>query len=412
MANFTAFTPGPVSYLWDFGDGNLLSTTSSNISHQYTSFGNFIPKVILTDPTGCLIPVTGAAAINVIGANAKFGWDKTLFCDSGYVHFTDSTISNDLIINYNWNFGDGSTSNLQIPTHQYTSPGIYSISLDVLTQSGCRDTAIATQVIKVVQSPLISITGDSTVCLNGSMVHNGVFLRTDTSIVNWQWNFPNGNQSISQNPSAQTYTTAGNFIVTSIATNSSGCSDTITKNIVVYPLPVITISGTITMIAGYPVQIPATYSSNVVSWAWTPSVTLNCSTCPQPEASPKFNTTYTVNVTDSNGCRNSASVDIIVICKNANVFVPNTFSPNGDGSNDVFYPRGHGINRVKSLRIYNRWGEMVFDKNDFPINDPSSGWDGTYKGRKPVADVYVYQVEIYCDNGDIIHFDGNISLIL
>jgi len=102
---------------------------------------------------------------------------------------------------------------------------------------------------------------------------------------------------------------------------------------------------------------------------------------------------------------------VLVICMNANVFVPNTFSPNSDGNNDVFYIRGKGLERVKSLRVFNRWGEIVFEKKDFPVNDPSSGWDGKFKGNRPQADVYIYQVEVFCENGDIIRFDGNLALI-
>jgi gliding motility-associated-like protein len=67
---------------------------------------------------------------------------------------------------------------------------------------------------------------------------------------------------------------------------------------------------------------------------------------------------------------------------------------------------------VKSLRIFDRWGEVVFEQNNFPVNDPLYGWNGTYKGKKPQAGVYVYQVEVYCDNGDIIKLDGNVALIL
>ena len=93
------------------------------------------------------------------------------------------------------------------------------------------------------------------------------------------------------------------------------------------------------------------------------------------------------------------------------MFVPNTFSPNGDGSNDVFYVRGKGLDRVKSIRIFNRWGEVVFEQQQFPVNDPAYGWNGKYKGNKPVADVYVYQVEVFCDNSQIIRFEGNVALI-
>jgi gliding motility-associated-like protein len=102
---------------------------------------------------------------------------------------------------------------------------------------------------------------------------------------------------------------------------------------------------------------------------------------------------------------------LIVICRDANVFIPNTFSPNGDGHNDVFFVRGRGLDRVKSLRVFDRWGEVVFEKQNFPVNDASVGWDGRYKGADPKPDVYVYQVEVFCTNGDIIRFDGNVALI-
>jgi gliding motility-associated-like protein len=200
--------------------------------------------------------------------------------------------------------------------------------------------------------------------------------------------------------------------VTSIAVNSTGCSDTTTKTIYVNPLPVVNMPGQMTVQNGFPVTIPATYSPNTINWSWSPLPGLSCTNCPTPDAGPKFNTTYIVTFTDDNGCTNAGSIEIIVICKNGNLFIPNTFSPNGDGSNDRFYPRGKGLERVRSLRIFNRWGEVVFEKREFPVNDPLSGWDGTFKGKKPQADVYVYQVEVFCENGDIIRINGNIALIL
>jgi gliding motility-associated-like protein len=178
------------------------------------------------------------------------------------------------------------------------------------------------------------------------------------------------------------------------------------------PLPSVSMPGQMTIQNGFPVTIPATYSPGVFSWSWTPATGLNCPTCATPDANPKFNTTYSVMFTDNNGCSNSGSVEVIVVCMNMNLFIPNTFSPNGDGSNDIFYPRGKGLDRVKMLRIFNRWGEVVFEKKDFPVNDPSQGWNGTFKGRKPIADVYVYQAEVFCENGELIKINGNIALIL
>jgi len=406
-------TAGQISsYFWDFGDGNTQTTTTPNVNYIYTtSFGNFLPKVIMQDPSGCLIPLQGLDTVYVAGANTKFGIDKKLFCDFGTVNFTDSTTFNDPVISYNWNFGDGGTSASQNPTHQYTAPGIYTVRLAIQTQLGCRDTLTKPSLVKVVQRPLIDIGGDSVVCINSSLLHSGIFLQTDTSVVTWQWNFPNGNNSNLQNPLAQLYTTAGTFTITTIATNSTGCKDTMRQNVYVNPLPVVNMPGQMTVQNGFPVTIPATYSPNTVSWIWSPSSGLSCTNCPTPAAGPKFDTHYQVYFTDANGCNNIGNIMVTVICKNANLFIPNTFSPNGDGSNDIFYPRGKGLERVILLRIFNRWGEVVFERRNFPVNDPASGWNGTFKGKKPQADVYVYQAEVYCDNGDVIKLNGNIALI-
>jgi gliding motility-associated-like protein len=267
--------------------------------------------------------------------------------------------------------------------------------------------------LKVVQSPLISISSDSIICANDHISYLGILERTDTSVIKWSWNFPNGNSSSLQNPPRQQYLTAGNFNLSVYAVNSSGCADSINQSLLVNPLPTATLPSTLTMQSGFPITIPATYSSNVVAYSWLPdNNTLSCVDCPEPiTTNTKFSTKYSVSFVDSNGCKNTESVQVIVICKNANVFVPNTFSPNGDGSNDIFYVRGKGLDRVKSLRIFNRWGEIVFEQKDFPVNDPSVGWNGKYKNNRPQADVYVYQVEVFCENSEIIRFEGNVALI-
>jgi len=403
---------GPMRYTWDFGDGVLLTNTIDTLTHVYDFFGDFVPKIIMTDPSGCVIPVTGKDTIRIIGTTAKFGLDNRFFCDSGFVRFTDSTTFNDSLVSYTWDFGDGQGSNEVNPGHQYTAPGFYTVSLSVVTENNCVDTFTLDNVIKIVESPLVAIGGDTVICVDDFMRHLGTFLRPDTSVVQWSWQFPNGNGSNQQNPALQQYGTAGVFELTTVATNSSGCTDTARRNILVNPLPVITMPSMITKETGIPLTIPATYSPNTATYNWTPGETLSCTDCPQPETTTKFNTIYTVQVVDSNGCRNAKPIQVVVVCPAAHVFLPNTFSPNGDGSNDQFYVRGRGLERVKSLRIFNRWGEVVFEQGHFAVNDPAYGWNGRYKNGHPVPDVYVYQVEVFCENGQIIKFEGNVALIL
>ena len=152
-------------------------------------------------------------------------------------------------------------------------------------------------------------------------------------------------------------------------------------------------------------------SSDVTGVVWSPSSGIIARNYPGITVKPVESIEYTVEVKNNGGCRARDKISIYVLCDNTNVFVPNTFSPNGDGANDIFYPRGSGVFAVRSIRIFNRWGEVVFEKANFNANDASSGWDGTFKGKKLSPDVFVYALEVVCSNNQTLVFKGNIALI-
>jgi len=126
---------------------------------------------------------------------------------------------------------------------------------------------------------------------------------------------------------------------------------------------------------------------------------------------PKFATNYAVTVIDTNNCKSSDDIRIVTICNEKNYFIPNTFSPNGDGVNDRFYPRGTFLHNIQSMTIFNRWGEMIFQKKNFPANNMTDGWDGTHKGKPGNADTYIYIIEIVCENAVVVPLKGNVTLI-
>lgn len=409
---FNSVVNGPATFIWDFGDGQTLVSSSSSLSHTYNQFGNFIPKIILQDPnTGCLTPIIGSDTLRVIGATAKFGMDKTFLCNGDQVNFTDSSTFNDPIINYYWNFGDGSTSSSQNPTHLFSGKGFYNILLAVQTAQGCVDTLRRDSVLKIVAGPSVRMDGDTSACMYAPLQFFGSLAVPDTSVISWNWDFGNGVRSSLQNPPTQTYNAAGNYVATLKATNSSGCRDSVSRTIRIRSLPTVSLPADTTVIAGTSLTIPAVYSGNMVNYLWSPSTFLNCATCAQPVATPETNTRYTVVFSDSNNCRNSGTILVKALCQSSNLFVPNTFSPNEDGSNDVFYPRGIGIDRVRYLRVFNRWGEVVFERYNMPVNSALQGWNGTWKGKKANADVYIYQLEAYCQSGELITVTGNVTLI-
>ncbi len=408
--SFQVSTPGPVTYFWDFSDGSTIAGTDSNLVYTYLLPGNFLPKVILEDQTGCLIPVAGTDTIRVTRSLVNFGAGDTLFCNSGLVNFTDSTTGTGIIGGYLWSFGDGGTSVLQNPQHLYTAPGWYSVQLVVNTTNGCSDTLLKNRYIKIATTPVIGIAGDSAACVPASFLLSGILLQADTSRLQWNWDFANGNTAAVQNPGTQSYTTPGTYQARLIATNSSNCADTAYKNLTVYALPLVDAGPDRTVNIGFPV-ILSTTGSPVTNYLWSPPTGLTCTNCATPTAAPRNTTTYKVRVTDANGCVNTDEVTLIVTCNGANVFIPNTFSPNNDGNNDVFYPRGTGLFQVQRMSIFNRWGEMVFQRTNFMPNDNSAGWNGRVNGKPAISDVYTYVIEIVCNNSEVLPFKGNISLI-
>ena len=144
------------------------------------------------------------------------------------------------------------------------------------------------------------------------------------------------------------------------------------------------------------------------TYAWTPSGTLDNAFSRTPVASPAGITTYTVVVTDDSGC--TASADVLVrlattICEAPYIFVPNTFTPNGDGLNDILLVRGPFVDELLFI-IYDRWGNEVFRSTD-----RNEGWDGTFQGQALGNDVFGYYLEARCFDGELFNLKGNVTLL-
>jgi gliding motility-associated-like protein len=410
--NFTVTPPYSTKFQLFFGDGNADSSQQTTVSHYYSLPNNYSPFVKLEDSVGCKIVKGGLGSVNILGAVPLFGADKKKFCDSGLVYLTDySQDGNDNIVTRTWDFGDG-TPPVVLPKdaqHNYTKPGLFIPTLSVTTVSGCSQSF--TDTVRVLATPDPIINSAAGVCNDSSLSFHGSLRVPPDTATTWKWDFGGGKTSDLQDVAVH-FADTGIHHITVQATNSLGCKGDTTKDIIVYPLPAITVSGdTTTVSGGVGITIPLTYSPNTVSYSWTPEADLSCTDCPNPFANPKFTTTYNVKVRDDKGCTSTRNLTLVVTCNNKNFFIPNTFSPNNDGANDRFYPRGTGLNLIQALRVFNRWGELVFEKRNFPANDASSGWDGTYRGKAAATDTYIYMIDIICDNANVITYKGNITLI-
>ena len=156
------------------------------------------------------------------------------------------------------------------------------------------------------------------------------------------------------------------------------------------------------------VNLNAVSTTSGLSYNWTPTAGLNNPSISSPSATPSQSTIYTVTITDALGCSNTDTVSVIVqtiTCNEPEIYIPNAFTPNGDQNNDRMYVRGNTI-RELTFRIYNRWGEKVFESNSTAI-----GWDGTVNGKAATPAVYTYYVEAICYDNQRFFKKGNISLI-
>ena len=204
---------------------------------------------------------------------------------------------------------------------------------------------------------------------------------------------------------------AGNYLF-SIA-DRYGCS--FTEEIILSdPAPfIIELGPDLEVELGDPVLIQPTSSHPVESFNWQPVSMINCETdCWNLEWIPTNSMNLFLTAVSVENCPASDSTSIEVI-KNRKVFIPNSFSPNGDGTNDFFaiYGAISNVQRIEKMIIFDRWGGVVFENHDFAPNDQLNGWDGTTNGKSLDKGIYVYLVDIRFLDNEIVRFSGDIALI-
>ncbi len=156
------------------------------------------------------------------------------------------------------------------------------------------------------------------------------------------------------------------------------------------------------------VNIP---QSQISSINWTAADSLSCYDCLRPTVQPTTSGGYLVRVVDNNGCAAQDQL-ILFLNKQRNIFVPNAFSPNGDGANDIFLVfGGPDVVKIRSFLVFNRWGESVFEVYGPPPNDPDYGWDGTYRGELYNGAVFTWFAEVEFVDGAVELFKGDVTLL-
>ena len=188
------------------------------------------------------------------------------------------------------------------------------------------------------------------------------------------------------------------------------CRKDTTINVPSAPSRQFNLGGKISIDLGDSAFIGSAINFSPQSVKWSPSIGLSCDACLNPIAKPVANTTYTVILKDSLGCTLSDAITI-TIGKKRSVFVPNTFSPNGDNVNDVFTPYADKtVDKIAEFSVFNRWGEKVYSLQNYVLDGDIVGWHGDFKGLFAPAGVYTYIVNVLYKDGktEIMHGDVNL----
>lgn len=385
-------------WVWSYGDGRFDSVQGPALNY-YDFPVLYNVKLTVTDANGCVNSKT--QQIQLLATPTVVAGNDTLLCLGKSAVLTATGAST-----YTWNTDQSVICEPCTVSPTVTPGATTNYYVTGSTPEGC--SASDTVVIRVQAKERVSIQpGDTAICAGSSLQ----LVAAGASSGSYSW-FPSDglNNTTIANPVA---TPAGNISYSVSGSDSNHCfTDTATVNLVVNPAPTVDIiDSQVALPVGSTYTLQSTSSADVINWQWLPQTGLSCFDCPSPVVTLGSRLTYTLTVRNNFGCTSLDSVQMIPACIDNFVLVPNSFTPNNDGLNDYFYPNSKVPVTVKSMIIFNRWGQKVFEKANFTTNDAAYGWDGKFKNVVQNMGTYVYVMQVICVDGSIINVKGTINLL-
>ncbi|PKP00762.1 MAG: hypothetical protein CVU11_17025, partial [Bacteroidetes bacterium HGW-Bacteroidetes-6] len=397
---------------WNWVFGNSNTSTIQNPSEMYAVDGQYNVTLTVTSDNGCQDDVTQTVIVYPLPV---VGFTPTEVCLLETTQFTDlSTVTSGTNVGWTWNFDDGTAINtIQNPTHTYGTEGVYQVKLIVTTNYGCKDSLTK----PVTVNPLPQVSFIASVLDSCSPV---IVDFTDQSTINlpgtnviWSWDFGDAGTSSQQHPNAISFINPSNssvaiFDISLTVTSDKGCSVTQTINNMIksYPIPLASFSYGPAPTDIYESEITFTDNSIIASqWLWDLGDG-SSSTVQNPVHLYGDSGVYQVVLYMENvyGCKDTTQKNVKINPVFV-VFIPNAFTPDGDGINDYFFATGYGITQIETL-IFDRWGELIFEGHEL-----ESKWNGKYKGALVKTEVYSYKIRARDVFGQWHEYIGKVSLI-
>ena len=365
---------GAKTYTWSGGVLNntpFVPTGSANYTVTGIDSNGCKNSAIINVPIGTL-PIVNAHA------------NPPTICPGQYTTVTANANS---AYTYVWSNGD--------TTNTFTAQPLFPITYSVTVSDGqCQiDTILP---VNVNPGVTLNVNAPKSICFGNTLQLQA------SGATTYRW-YPGNlvSDSLAANPTASPKTTT---TYTLIAGNNGNCSGIDTLTIHVNPIPSAKICCASVIPVGQSANLQLTNLTPGAQILWSPSADVNCPTCADVTVDPKYTTTFNVTLSDTSGCNSTDTVTVRVE-GGCVVFVPNAFSPNGDGKNDDLKVMGSCIEKL-SFIVFDRWGNQVFQSDD-----PSKGWDGSFKGNPMVSGGYVYYLSATTYEGVKVKRTGEINLI-
>jgi len=398
---FTNLSGGASAYVWDFGDQT--GSTLVSPSHIYPGPGTYVVTLTALNPNACNEQDIAVRTVVIEPAAPDLQvMNDTLICGPVNSFTLNATSSTSISFVWSTSVQFSDTLNPSLTGNTVIAPAVGG-TYYVLGDNGSFCKAVdSVSVIISMASP--SLLGDALICGGDTATLQLLGSDPGSSMV---WSPPEdiltGQGTVTATVAPQELTSYGVDV-----TAPSGCtwSGSITVN--VSPIFGSSVGASVDqplVLPGTTVHLLATPSAGV-TYSWVPAGLVSDPGIANPTAVIAQTTTFTVTVSDGI-CTRSTSVTVSVYdlrCEGPDIFVPNTFTPNGDGHNDSLYVRGRAIDHLEFL-VFDRWGEKVFETTDQTL-----GWDGLFEGKPVDPAVFVYHLTAFCIDGQRYFTKGNVTV--
>lgn len=388
-------------YSWDMGDGTVLNTR--DVTYSYSIPGNF--HVIMTTrdlvnnctaSADILVTVSPSPVIGFTVNNAIQCYTNNRFI------FTNNTTIAFGIMRYVWDFGDGTTDTARNVTHSYSYPGTYLVKLKATAFNGncVEETSMTVTISPVAYATFFA----SPVCVNVRVPFINRTKNVPGTTINYLWDFGNGVTSTQHTP-VYSYPLPGTYTV-SLTVSTALCPlqpSTYTQEITI-EAPVKGIRyPDVNAISYFYENLSARPIGNSVFW--TPATSLDNRHIYKPRFKGPSDQLYTIQLKTPIGCV-TVDTQFVKARKNIKIYVPKSFTPNGDGKNETLRPLLMSFVSVNYFRVYSRWGTLLYEmRSDTP------GWDGTYKGQPMEPQTVVWMIEA-TDVDGVVHREQGTTILL